>query len=265
MTPYKFNAPDADIILRSSDGKELHVHRLILSLSSPVFQDMFDLPQSTPPSQTPIVDIPDASKVLKPFIQYLYPRPPPNIVNLSMWAGLYAIAEKYNVEAVMEPLRDILISRFLRENPLRVYALASRWGLKKEAKIASRRTLAIDIFEDFPREDAELMGGAACQQLYLLHFNRREAAQALIEDHPRPVSNDPDCTCSSLKCKRLFPALSQRLSTIPWLTAEELCQEIAKAGDYPKKCGKNCRHAIRHVHAYFASLLKAISDLPQTI
>jgi len=44
MAPYDFNAPDADTVLRSSDGEEFRVHRIILSLASPVFQGMFTLP-----------------------------------------------------------------------------------------------------------------------------------------------------------------------------------------------------------------------------
>jgi hypothetical protein len=193
MAPYDFNAPDADAILRSSDGKELHVHRLILNLSSPVFEGMFALPQPTEtPPQIPTVDLSEPSDVLKPFIQYLYPRSQPNITDLSMWAALYTIADKYTVEAVMELLRNMLIPRFLEKFPLRVYALASRWGFKEDAKTASRGTLTINILKHFPREDAELMGGGACQQIYLLHLNRREAALALLSSHPCPTVDSPD-------------------------------------------------------------------------
>ena len=263
MAPYDFSAPDADAILRSSDGKEFRVHRLILSLSSPVFQGMFNLPQPES-TEIHIIDLSDSSDILEPFIQYLYPRSPPKTTDISMWAAMYSIADKYGADAVMEPLRDMLIPRFLGTSPLRVYALASRWGFEEEMKSASRKTLTLDIFKNFPREDAELMGGGACQQLYLLHFNRREAARTLVEKHPLPVSSDAACTCSPLNCKRLFSGLSQRVGTKPWLTAEQLCEEIAK-GDYPKKCGNNCRNTLKNVHAYFTSLLKAISDLPQTV
>jgi len=262
MVPYDFNSPGADAVLRSSDGKEFLVHRLILSLSSPVFEGMIGLPQPSP--EIPNVDLSDPSDVLEPFIQYLYPRSPPKINDIAMWAAMYTIADKYGAEAVMEPLREMLIPRFLEKSPLRVYALASRWGFEEEARTASRKTLTLDIFKKFPREDAELMGGGACQQLYLLHFNRREAARSLVEKHPLPVSKDSSCTCSPLGCKRVTTALSQRVGTKPWLTAEELCVEIAQ-GDYPKKCGNSCRNTIKNVHAYFTSLLKAISDLPQTI
>ena len=110
MAPYDFDAPDADAILRSSDGKELRVHRIILSLASPVFQGMFGLPQPTePPSQIPSVDVPEPSGILQPFIQYLYPRSPPKVSGLAMWAALYAVADKYDAEVVVDLLRDMLI------------------------------------------------------------------------------------------------------------------------------------------------------------
>ena len=168
MSPYDFDSPDADVILRSSDGKDLRVHRIILSLTSPVFQGMFNLPQPIEsPSQIPTIDVPESSDILQPFLQYLYPRSPPKISDVAMWADLYTIAHKYDADVIMDLLRDMLIPRFLEIAPLRVYALASHWGFEEEAKIASARTLTINIFKDkyFPREDAELMGGVACQQL----------------------------------------------------------------------------------------------------
>jgi hypothetical protein len=173
MAPYDFDAPDADVVFRSSDGKELRVHRLILSLSSPVFQGMFSLPRPTePPPELPIIDLPKSSDILQPFFQYLYPRSPPRVADISMWAALYTIADKYGTEVVMDPLRDMLIPRFLETSPLRVYALASCWGFEEEAKTASRRTLTIDISEGFSEENAKLMGSVACQKLCLLHMRR---------------------------------------------------------------------------------------------
>jgi hypothetical protein len=266
MAPYEFDAPDTDAVLRSLDGEEFHVHRLILSLSSPVFQGMLGLPQlnSDTSSKKSTIDLSDPSDTLKPFIQYLYPRSPPEITDMAMWAALYAIADKYNAEVVMELLRVMLIPRFLETHPLQVYALASRWGFKEEAKTASRRTLTMDIFNEFPREEAELMGGIACQQLLLLHFNRREAARALVENHPLPSSNSLLCQCPPPNYTSLVPALCQRVATRPWLTAEELYGEVGK-WDYPDKCNGTCRNTIKNMTAYFSSLLKGLSDLPQTI
>jgi len=265
MAPYDFDAPDADAVLRSSDGKEYRVHRLILSLASPVFQGMFGLPQPTdPPSQLPTIDVPESADILQPFIQYLYPCSPPKISDISMWAALYVIADKYGAEGIMDPLRDMLIPRFFEASPLRVYTLASHWGFEEEAKIASTRTLTIDVLKDFPQEDAELMGGGACRRLYLLHFNRREAARALVTGHPLPTSSDPSCKCPPPVYSCLIPALCQRVATIPWLTTEELYEEAGQ-WFYPTQCSYTCRNAIMNIHVYFTSLLKGISELPQTI
>ncbi|KAJ7911889.1 hypothetical protein B0H13DRAFT_2327867 [Mycena leptocephala] len=40
-----FDSPTADVILSSSDGVNFRAHRVVLSLLSPVFGDMFQLPQ----------------------------------------------------------------------------------------------------------------------------------------------------------------------------------------------------------------------------
>jgi len=267
MAPYDFNAPDADAILRSSDEKEFRVHRLILSLASPVFQGMFGLPQSTnPPTQIPSIDVPEHSDTLQPFIQYLYPRSHPKIPDISMWADLYTVADKYNVEMVTDLLRDMLIPRFLETSPLRVYALASYWGFEEEAKVASTKTLTMDIFKDPSRKDAELMGGGACQQLYLLHTNRREAARTLITDHPRPSPSDSSCKCPPPGYPNLVSALCRRVTTRPSLTLEDLYEDVVKF-DFHNKCsaGSFCRHSVRNIHAYFTSLVKEISELPQTV
>ena len=142
MAPYDFSAADADAILCSSDGIEFRVHKVILSLASPVFQDVFGLPQPTDPrSPIPVIDILEPSNVLRPFIQYLYPCSPPKVSDISMWEALYTTADKYIVEVVTDLLRDMLVSRFLEQCPQRVYTLAMHWGFEEEAKTAYPRTL----------------------------------------------------------------------------------------------------------------------------
>ena len=266
MAPYNFDAPDTDVILCSSDGKEFHVHHII-SLASPVFQGMFSLPSQPtepPPSQIPTVDVPERSVILQPFLQYLYPQSPPKISDLTMWEALYTIADKYSAEVVMESLRNLLMYPFLEMSPLRVYALASHWGFEELAKIASTRTLKINIFTDLPREDASLMGGAACQQLYLLHFNRRKSAADVVVNHPGPLPSGSSCKCEPPDYSGLVPALCEIVATRPWLTVEEV-YETAGNYHYPWICGRECRNALGNVRAYLASILRDISRLPQTI
>ena len=265
MAPYDFDAPDADVILRSSDGKELRVHRLILSLTSPVFQGMFNLPQSTtPPSQIPTIDVAESSDILQPFIQYLYPRSSPTISDLAMWADLYTVADKYGAEAVMDPLREMLIPRFLEASPLRVYALASHLGFEEEAKAASRGTLTIDISNGVPEEDVKLMGSIACQKLYLLHLQRRDKARALVNSYTYGFVGYA-CSCPPMNFHAVIHILSQHVSTKPWLTVEDL-YEAAGATNMIAMCGGHgCRNSFGNIRVWFSGILEGVSKLPQTI
>jgi hypothetical protein len=109
---------------------------------------------------------------------------------------LYTVADKYETEVVMGLLRDVLMHRFMDAFPIRVYALASRWGFEEISKITSTKTLAFNIFKELSKEDAELTGGAACLQLFLLHSNRREAARYVVANHARAVDASRQITAA---------------------------------------------------------------------
>ena len=261
MAPYDFEAPDADTILRCSDGKELRVHKVVLSLASPVFRDMFSLPQPAEPSHTPIVDVPETSDILAPLVQHFYPCSPPKVPDLRVWDNLYTVADKYNAEAATELLRDILISRFLKTAPFRVYALASRWGLEEEAKVASWESLKMDISKGIPEEDAKLMGVVAFQKLYHLHVNCRDRARALINDNPYTGG----CVrgCPPFDFDGVVKVLSHRVSAKPRLTIQSLYSEIAAA---PRMRGcSSCPNSLTKTHEWASKILRLISELPQTI
>ena len=80
----------------------------------------------------------------------------------------------------------------------------------------------------------------------------------------RPSTGDASCKCSPPGYTRLIPDLSERAATRPWLTAEEVYGEAGK-WTYPTQCGGAYRNAFKNMHAYFASLLREVSELPQTI
>ena len=142
-----------------------------------------------------------------------------------MWAALYTIADKYGADVVMESLRDVLIPQFLDAHPLRVYALASHWGLEEEVKIASRRTLRMNISEGILDGDVRLMGAIACQKLYHLHLQHRDKARTLVSKYSYIR---PSCSCPAIDVNSVAQAVANRISTTPWLTAEELYEVAAK-------------------------------------
>jgi len=77
-----FTTHDGEVIVRAGQGsgptRDFRVHKFMLSLVSPVFKDMFTLPQ--PPNQNrngepdiPIVDIPDSPQVFDIILRFIYP------------------------------------------------------------------------------------------------------------------------------------------------------------------------------------------------
>ena len=75
-----FDYDDADITLRSSDQVDYHVHKIILSTSSPFFKSMFSLPQTDATvsvNQNPIIDLPENNKTIGALLTRIYPTPIP--------------------------------------------------------------------------------------------------------------------------------------------------------------------------------------------
>ncbi|KAF8992045.1 hypothetical protein BDQ17DRAFT_1460362 [Cyathus striatus] len=60
----------SDTILRTSDGVNFYIHRIILILGSPFFRDMFSLPQpASIDTEKPIIDITENSKTLDSLLR----------------------------------------------------------------------------------------------------------------------------------------------------------------------------------------------------
>ena len=99
-----FTTDDGDIILRAGtepDSKhDFRAHKLILSLASPVFKDMFAFPQppsqiSNEPHQLHVIDVLDPPEVLDLVLRFVYPGvEPPKITDLSVLSTLLSATDK---------------------------------------------------------------------------------------------------------------------------------------------------------------------------
>ncbi|KAL7280736.1 hypothetical protein ACG7TL_005678 [Trametes sanguinea] len=137
---HPFDREDADLIIRSSDQVDFYVHRLVLSLASPVFATMFTLPQ--PPDRNPpqpVVEVREDSKTLDLFLRICYPVPDPSLESLDGLKALMTAALKYEASAVVVAVRRALDSgrRPVESDPLRVFAIACLFGLEEQAKAAA--------------------------------------------------------------------------------------------------------------------------------
>ncbi|KAG9001405.1 hypothetical protein FRB90_011633, partial [Tulasnella sp. 427] len=100
--PAPFHAEGkGDVILRSSNGVNYKVLRAILALASPVFDDMFEIPQgSNAPDSTevPIIDVSESSQVLHSMLKLFYPTPIVTITGYPDAFGLIQAFDKYLID-----------------------------------------------------------------------------------------------------------------------------------------------------------------------
>ncbi|KAJ3543578.1 hypothetical protein NM688_g5839 [Phlebia brevispora] len=148
-TQAPFDDPDADLILRTSDNVTFRLLSLFMSRASYVFRDMMAMPLPSTTGATameyvdgkPLVRVTEDGKTMDAFLRCCYPVPRP-ILDISQLAAMYALGDKYDVEAVKSHAVNEL-SRYTpqTEYSLRAYVLACHFGLADEAMRAARETL----------------------------------------------------------------------------------------------------------------------------
>lgn len=137
-----FNSESADIILRTSDHVDFHVHRVVMSLASPFFSTMFSL--KPPEGQEcnckiakaePVV-VAEDSVVLDHLLRFCYPLREPVIQDLDTVGRVLEAALKYDIDCASHLIRQSLLSR-IGDSALRVYAIACQLSLEDMARAAA--------------------------------------------------------------------------------------------------------------------------------
>jgi hypothetical protein len=124
-----FDDARADLILQSSDKVHFRVFKIILSLASPIFNDMFSIPSPPIHDEVQVVPLSEHSTALDVALRHIYPvRTPTAEGNTLHYASILAeFARKYQVEAL-----DKFITYYLAESaerdPVGVYAIAATYG-----------------------------------------------------------------------------------------------------------------------------------------
>jgi len=198
MSSYQFTADDADIVLRATRcevPREFRVHKIILSIASSVFKDMFDIPQPVPSTTPvgpaiPVIDVDDDPDDLETFLRMIYPFGPPATPTLDAISRALVIFDKYQVQgSSLQPIRSLLVSpEFLKNDPIRVYSLACGSKLKEEADLAAPYTSSLDVLSSACEEDIRRMTGMEYHRILILAKQRRLRSQTYILNNPTTCS-----------------------------------------------------------------------------
>ncbi|GJE98553.1 BTB domain-containing protein [Phanerochaete sordida] len=190
-----FNKPSADVVLRSSDKVDFHVHRAVLSDASSVFEAMFALPQEPSASgegepSLPIVPMQENAETLHLLLGVLYPGKGPSIKSPSRASDLLAVADKYAMDGVVAHVRRVLESSgFLDEGyfwVMAVYAIARRHNFTKLAAKAAHASLK------HPLLDLSLTGLAAMSAEHYHDLRTFREACVCLFDYYSPGDDEPD-------------------------------------------------------------------------
>lgn len=271
MTSEFFDYPDADLILCSSspDAVQFRVHKCVLAASSVFFEHMFSLPQGPAEGASlPVVDVAESAHTLENLLRLIYPVPRPNIDSLDELVVVLEAATKYELAAAIEHLRILLVQpQHVLSDPLRVYAIACRFELEEESKIASRHTLQIKVTECPLSEDLKYISAYQYHRLLDLHRRRAVAAVELLV-----YENEVKCMmCNGTHYGDFYPPkwwknwearakteLHERPAT-DVIFSWAFLAESANAG-----C-ERCGGSIMDAHWFLEKLKNKIDALPSTI
>ncbi|OSD06940.1 hypothetical protein PYCCODRAFT_1474335 [Trametes coccinea BRFM310] len=130
-----FNHESADIVVRSSDNVDFRLHKLTLSLASPVFEGMFGLPVQGSASGDPI-EVTETASTLEGVLRFCYPLDPPTFSRFDDIRLVLDAARKYDMGFVIKHLM-VHLHLFLPSEAMRVYCVAYKYEDSELAQAAA--------------------------------------------------------------------------------------------------------------------------------
>ena len=243
-----FDAPDADIILRAlgPPGCDFRVHKLLLSLASPVFKDMFSLPQPTSDASSvadlEIVEVTDPSDALYIVLRTIYPFAPPSFDgDLDTLVECLVIADKYDIEVAKSRLRRVLAQTGTAQ-PLRMFAIAARFGFTNLMTSTSRNILSSVHLTGITKlpDDFDFVSATAYHQLVRHRADYLKAVVEVIEETPYK-STCSECPGGRHFAQEMFRMrLARLIMTNTPVDAEACVEAWVEAYGNNSGCEKGC-------------------------
>lgn len=200
MLPDPFTTDDGDVILRAGPEPGLkhdfRVHKIVLSLLSPVFKGLFQVaqPDAGREEPLPIVPITDTPESVDLLLRLIYPgRVPPIVTDPPTLSTLMTIADKYGIQTVSHAVKERLADeKVLEKDPFGVYVVARRWGFLDEAKGAARGLTLAKIAKSPSSRDPQATASDDFLRLVWFMQKRRDEGSKAIRRGLGPPENDMD-------------------------------------------------------------------------
>lgn len=276
-----FTESDADIVLQSSDGIRYRLSSYTLRTTSGFFRGMLTLPQrdQTSPSKRSeaedIIVVDEHSGLIGALLRMI------SGLDFVQWGSLgeaeemLAIADKYDMPGPMAIIRTSLCMPDNLKEPLKVYAIAARFGWEREAKTASALTLNLSLHDE--GHAAILLGipPTYLLKLFRLHHCRRELFMELSKSTGAPFDLGELTPCTRCGCLSLrVIALSHLLNAMVVALDKDMSGGALMSGEWKSwpEAGesactrKGCGTYVSHYYTpILQSVASTIQALPPTI
>lgn len=276
MTTEWKTPPDVDVILRASGGKEFYAHKLVLSLASSVFRDMFSVPQ--PPqtgksSELPIIDMHDPPEALEIFLQIIYPARNPVIRDVKTLTSVLLLTDKYGAKNVLDVHSDYLPSTYSGLSPIQVYAILCACGREEEAGAAARRVpfASLKTLDSSPL--LQLITITQYQRLASFMIARDQRMRKIVNKHHKDIAGDTgglwghSCqdAAHKLYSSTIVAAVQAAFEADPCIQVEKALGVVLGAPCTLPQCGDSCRYNVSGVRKYAEGLLKELVKMAQNL
>ncbi|KIP02223.1 hypothetical protein PHLGIDRAFT_130854 [Phlebiopsis gigantea 11061_1 CR5-6] len=192
-----FPFDEGDIVVRSCDDQDFMMYKLDLSRASPVFRNMWSLPQPTKnlldgtssKYGLAVVKLAESAEVLTILLALCTPMHDANksFRDIADAARILEAARKYEMAWVIEQAWKAM-RKLAQDEPIRAYAAACRLGLKEEIVHAAKMCLRVPI-ETILACEAEELEQITSTQLRRLVKYRSDCSKA-VEDTLQMLRGD---------------------------------------------------------------------------
>lgn len=239
---------------------------------------MFSLPQSQSDVQEKtVLPVLESSEVLADLLRMISGLELPCLSTLDQVESIYDAAEKYDMQGPISIIRRLIVHPPLIDRPLRVYALACKWDWTEEAKVASTKTLEMDLFDEKALEEVQGTGLMAREftRLLTLHRTRRDTLRAKLEDagifSANAVHACGHCgVANSHYAWQLYKSLRHtEMEKKPYgekLTVDDILQRVGTVDVFEARCvNDKCRMPLYQTDATIRQMKRIVEELPKSI
>jgi hypothetical protein len=210
----QFNSLEADLTLLSSEGTAYRVPSFTLRSTCGYFRILLigytpicgsaEHTQSKDAEELNLpIEVDEKDKVITKVLSMVCGLYITNWESIDEVEDVLSLAEKWDAPGPLSMIRGAITAPMFLADPLRLYAITTRFGWEEETRLASTHTLTLDLYDETHRPVLERISSSALMTLLRFHRLRRNEFKRLIDSISGlfEEGNSVEYFCS--KCRKM--------------------------------------------------------------